>query len=155
MRNPDTKVDSPAAMAHVLAMVMATHSALDPNDIRMLESLDAFDSIGMSKARFLRVAERYRRGPCWALSGHRWLTLDDLAVIDAILDPIHDIRHRLLLCRIAGCIITADGRVEPIEHQIYDHMLLRWGHTASSLAQAILVEHVHRPAGQRERRLGV
>jgi len=47
-------IDSPAAMAHVIAMFMATHAELQPSELRMLESLDAFRSIGISEEEFLR-----------------------------------------------------------------------------------------------------
>lgn len=149
MRAKVSTIDSPAAMAHVLAMIIAAHSELDPSDVRMLESLDAFRSLGISEAEFLRVADCYRSGPCQSLSKHVWLTLDDAEVLSEFLDKVHDTRNRLLLCRLASCVITADGRVEEIERQIYDFMLLRWGYTHSSVAQAILAERVHRTGARR------
>jgi hypothetical protein len=134
--------DSPTAMAHVLAMVMATHAQPDLREIRMLEDLHAFKDIGMSEAAFVRVVDEYRNGPCKALSAHNWLSVDDLEVVDEILDGVSDTRHRLLLCRLAGCIIAADGHVREIESLIYDRMLLHWGYTRSSVVQAILAEKV-------------
>ena len=62
MRAKISTIDSPAAMAHALAMIMATHSELESCEVRMLESLDAFRSIGISKAEFLRVADHYGVG---------------------------------------------------------------------------------------------
>lgn len=148
-------IDSPAAMAHVLAMFMASHSELEPSEIRMLESLDAFRAIGISEAEFLRVADHYRGGPCQSLSKHVWLTLGDAEVIGEILDKVHDTRKRLLLCRLASCLVVADGHVDEIERQIYERMLLRWGYTRSSVAQAILAERVHRTRERRAERIGV
>ena len=135
--------DNPAAMAQVLAMVMASHSELDPNDLRLLEGLDAFRRIGMSEAAFLRIAGRIRRGACKALSDHAWLHSDDIEAIDDILDGVHDAGHRLLLCRLASCVIVADGHIEDLERELYDRMLQRWGYTRASLSQAILEQHVH------------
>ena len=135
--------DSPAAMAHVLAMFMATQPELDAREVRMLEGLDAFRRIGMSKPEFLRIARDYRAGSCQALAGHAWLHADDAAVVDRILDGVHDAGNRLLLCRLASCLITTDGRIEELEGILYDRMLSRWGYTRSSVAQAILAEHVY------------
>lgn len=135
--------DSPAAMAHVLAMFMATQAQLDPREVRMLEGLDAFRRIGISKPQFLRIAREYRTGSCRALSGHDWLHADDVAVVDRILDDVRDAGKRLLLCRLAACLIATDGRIEDLESMLYDRMLSRWGYTRSSLAQAILTEHVY------------
>ena len=129
-------------MAHVLAMFMATQSEPDPREVRMLEGLDAFRRIGMSKPEFLRIARQYRAGSCQALPGHDWLHADDVAVVDRILDDVHDAGNRLLLCRLAGCLITTDGRIQELERIVYDRMLSRWGYTRSSVSEAILTEHV-------------
>lgn len=135
--------DSPTAMAQVLAMFMATQPELDPREVRMLEGLDAFRRIGMSKPELLRIAREYRAGSCQLLAGHDWLHTDDVAVIDRILDDVHDAGNRLLLCRPASCLIATDGRIEELESILYDRMLSRWGYTRSSVAQAILAEHVY------------
>lgn len=140
---PARQHDSPNAMAQVLAMVMASHSKPDPRELHLLEDLDAFRRIGISETAFLKITSRLRRGACQALSGRAWLHGDDIEAIDAILDAIRDNRHRLLLCRLTSCVIAADGRIEDLERALYEHMLLRWGHTPSSVAQAILAEHVH------------
>jgi hypothetical protein len=137
-----TPSDSPTAMAQVLAMIMASHSRLDERELRLLEGLDAFKRIGVSEAEFLRIAKQLRHGAFQALPYRAWLHIDDLEAVDAILDGVRDRGHRLLLCRLAACAITADGRVESLERTLYERMLLRWGHTTSSVAQAILEEHV-------------
>ncbi|MEQ1804818.1 MAG: hypothetical protein ABL900_05515 [Burkholderiaceae bacterium] len=125
-------------MAHVLAMVMATQAELDPRAVRMLEELDAFRRIGLTKPAFLRIVREYRDGACKALSGHDHLQWDDMKAIDPILDEIHDAAQRLHLCRLAGCLIATDGHITDVERGVYDRMLTRWGYTPSSLAQAIL-----------------
>ena len=48
------------------------------------------NNAAMIQAEFLRVADDYRNGACKALSGHDWLHLDDLEVIDEILDGVID-----------------------------------------------------------------
>lgn len=143
MRAQTGPQDSPAALAHVLALVMATHSESDPREVRLLEQLDAFRRIGMSEQAFLRIVRQYRQGACHDLAGHDWLHLDDAEVVDDVLDAVRDTRHRLLLCRLAGCLLTADGRIRETQRMIYDRMLLRWGYTRTSVSQAILAEHVH------------
>ena len=147
-------MDSPAAMAHVLAMFMATHAEVQPCELRMLESLDAFRAIGISEAEFLKVVDHYRAGPCQSLSRHVWLTMDDAEVIEEILDTVQDTRKRLLLCRLASCLIVADGHIESIERQMYERMLLRWGYTPSSVAHAILAARVHRTSEHGAQRIG-
>jgi len=136
--------DNPDTMAGVLAMIMASHSESEPSEIRMLESLDGFASIGISKAQFMRLYGRYRSGPCQALCEHGQLTLDAMEVLDDLLGEVHDSRNRVLLCRLAACMLVADGHVEDVEREIYDRMLYRWGYTQSTVARAILAEGVPR-----------
>ncbi len=143
MRTQAMPSDTPVAMAQVLAMVMASHSRSDSHGLRLLEGIDAFKRIGVSKASFLRIARELRRGSCQTLAEHAWLHSEDAEAIDDILDGVRDARHRLLLCRLASCVIVADGCVDDLERTVYDRMLLRWGHTRSSVAQAILAEHMH------------
>jgi hypothetical protein len=143
MTTQATATDSPTAMARVLAMVMASHSRLDQRELRLLEGLGAFKRIGVSETEFLHIARQLRHGVFQSLPEHAWLHLDDLEAVDTILDGVHDHGHRLLLCRLAACVITADGRVEGLERTLYERMLLRWGHTPSSVAQAILAAHMH------------
>lgn len=143
MRTPSPTTDSPAAMAQVLAMVMATSPGLDAREVDMLERLDAFRRIGLSENTFLRIARDCQRGACQGLARHQSLYPDDLEAIDEILDRVHDAGLRLLVCRLAGCVVTADGRVSEVERQVYDRMLARWGYTRASLARAILTERVH------------
>jgi hypothetical protein len=133
---------SSVAMAHVLAMLMATQPKLDSREVRMLEDLDAFRRIGLARPAFLRIVNEYRSGACQALTRHAGLQWGDMEVIDSILDEVEDAAQRLLLCRLAGCLITTDGHITELERRIYDRMLTRWGYTQSSLAQAILTEHV-------------
>jgi hypothetical protein len=135
-------IDSPKAVASVLAMVMATHPESNPREVRMLEDLDAFRRIGLSEAEFLRLVARFRSGEGCELSQHNYAHPDDLELIDELLDGVRDVRHRLLLCRLASCVITVDGQVDSLERSLYDRMLLRWGYTRTSVSRAILAEHM-------------
>ena len=132
----------PLAMARVLAMYLAVQPKDDTSGMRLLESLDAFKRIGIAKADFRRVADALRSEGCCEFSRHDWLHNDDLELVDGLLDAIDDPRERLQLCRLAGSLVAADGRVDEFERQLYDHMLLHWGYTRSSVTQAILAEHL-------------
>jgi hypothetical protein len=124
-------------------MAMAVHPSTDSRELRLLEDLDAFSRIGMSEAAFLKFADRLRRGALQTLADHNWLRGADLETIDDILDGVRDTRHRLLLCRLVGCVMAADGHIEDLERRVYEHMLMRWGYTRSSVVQAILAAGVH------------
>ena len=45
---------------------------------------------------------------------------------------------RRTVARLAAGVITADGRVDALERQVFDHMLVRWALTRSDVSRAIL-----------------
>jgi hypothetical protein len=139
MRNISTRPDSPQAMAEVLALVVAVQPMRDARQTRMLRELDAFRRIGMSETDFEHLVVHYRQAE---LAQHGYPHADDLELIDELLDSVHDEKHRLVLCRMASCLITADGHIDDFERALYDRMLLRWGYTRTSVSRAILEEHV-------------
>jgi len=147
-------IDSPAAKASVLAMLMATHAELESSEVGMLEHVGAFREIGISRSEFFRVVDYYRLGPCHTLPSRMWLTFEDGNVISAVLDKVHDPDSRLLLCRLAQLVILADGHITEIERQIYDRMLLRWGYTRSTVVEAILRGQSDRNGRHRWRKAG-
>lgn len=131
--------DSPRAVAEVLALVVAVQPNCAEAQARMLHELDAYRRIGMPQSEFNGLVERFRQA---ALAEHGYPHLDDLALIDELLDSVHQEKHRLLLCRMTSCLITVDGRIDDFERMLYDRMLLRWGYTRTSVSRAILAEHM-------------
>lgn len=143
MRNVSSRSDSPRAMARVVALLLAVRPEGDPREERMLRDLDAYRRIGLSEPRFKRTVDRLRRHGSGRLIEYGYAGADDLELIDDLLDAVRDDTHRLLLCRMASCLITVDGSITEIERTVYDRMLLRWGYTRTSVSRAILARHVH------------
>lgn len=137
------KPDSPRALVRVLAMLLCTHARDAQAETRMLRELEVYSRLGLDEAAFDREVERVRHSLAAEPSQHVVLRLDDLVAFDAALDLVRDLHHRLWLCRVASCLITLDGHVEPMEIALYDRMLTRWGHTRTSVSRAILEDHAH------------
>jgi uncharacterized tellurite resistance protein B-like protein len=132
--------DSPEALARVLAMMIVTDAELDPRELDMLEQLDAFDRIGITRERFRATAQQYCAELGSRMGDRAWLHLSDVMLIDEILRPVQGTAQRLLVARLCAAIITADGRVHDIERLVFDHMLARWGLTRASVSRAILAD---------------
>ncbi len=49
---------------------------------------------------------------------------------------------RILVCRLAAAVVTADGRVTHDERLVYDHALVRWRISQSDVTHAILNDRV-------------
>lgn len=131
-------VDSPEALARVVAMIMVADTQLDPREVAALDELDAFARLGIARAEFMRQARLYSAGLGERMGARGWLRLSDVELIDGVLAGVRDPAKRKLVARIAAGVITADGRVQDIERLVFDHMLARWALTRSEVSRAIL-----------------
>lgn len=129
--------DSPEALARVLAMMIVTDTELDPRELHMLDELDAFARIGITRSRFLATARAYCADLRSRMGDRPLLHLSDVGLIDEVLAPVEDPAKRLLVARLSAAIITADGRIEDIERVVFDHLLCRWGLTRGDVTRAI------------------
>jgi hypothetical protein len=130
------------ALAHALAMIVAADGRIHEHELSTLDQLDAFRRVGVTRERFVGIA-----GSCVAevgahLCDRSWLCADHLAYIDALLDAVSGTEGRMLVCRLAAAVITADGSVTHDERLVYDHALARWRIDQSEVVQAILRDRV-------------
>ena len=136
-----TRLDESAA--RVLASLMAAENDGEASKTKVLDDLDAWRRIGVSRSRFLRLVrdcharldERQHESP--------WMPLSELLQFDRALDSVDDPELRLMVCRLAASLITADGRVSDAERVLYDHTLARWHISTSQVTQAILHDRLH------------
>ena len=111
--------------------------------MRTLEELDAFSRIGVRRERFVELAQGCLDDIGSSLCECSWLRAPALDYIDAMLDRVDEPRERLLLCRLAAAVITADGVVSVDERMVYGHVLVRWRISQSMVTQAILHDRPH------------
>ncbi len=130
------------ALARALAMFVAANGRIDERELGALDQLDAFRRVRVSRDRFVDLARLCVADIGAHLSERSWLCADQTSYIDALLDAIADTEERLLLCRLATAVITADGKVTHDERLIYNHARTRWRINQSEVTQAILHDHV-------------
>lgn len=126
------------ALAHALAMIVAANGRIDAQELSALDRLDAFRRIGVSRERFVDIARSCVADVGVHLCDRSWLSADHLSYIDALLDAVPGTNDRMLVCRLAAAVITADGRVTHDERLVYDHALTRWRINQSDVTQSIL-----------------
>lgn len=135
--------DSPEALARVLVVMLLADCEVDEREIDMLDQLDAFNRIGLSRQQFMRVA----RDHCAALQQRMGqagnLLHNDPSVVDELLAGVRDPVKRLLVSRLAAALLTADGKVHDVERVAYDHMLARWSLTRADVQADIRRDPVH------------
>jgi len=126
--------------ARLLALVVASNGRVDPRELDVLDELDAFHRLSVARGRFVRMARDGVRELGSGLARRPWLTTGERWHLDRLLDDVSDPDRRLLLCRLAAAVVTADGCVTPDERLVYEHVLARWGISDRMVAQAILAD---------------
>ncbi len=134
----ETLADVAEVGARALAMIVAADGCIDERELRALDELDAFRRLGVSRNRFVDLAWTCLSEVGSGLCERSWLSAEDLDYIDALLDAVPDPEQRLLVCRLAAAVVTADGRVTHDERLVYDHTLARWRIGHGQVSQAIL-----------------
>lgn len=124
--------------ARVLALIVSANGHLDARELGRLEELGAFAQLGISRKRFEALAAACLRDVGLHLGECSWLRAAEMRYVDELLDAVADPGERLLVCRLAAAVITADGRVSHDERLVYQHMLMRWQIDDRMVTQAIL-----------------
>ena len=115
-----------SAAARVLALLVSANGKIDDAELARLESLRAFERLGMARADFVDLARRCLVDVGAGLCERSWLRSSDMHYVDALLDAVPDPAMRLLVCRLSAAAISADGKVSADERLLYGHMLARW-----------------------------
>jgi uncharacterized tellurite resistance protein B-like protein len=129
--------NSPEAMARIVVMMMITDGDLDNREIAMLEKLDGFTRLGISRDGFKKVAALYCADLRTLMGDAPSLSLIDVARIDRIIDCVDDPAKRLAVCRQVIGIIAADGKLLESEVSVFEHLLDRWGLDRAALSDAL------------------
>ncbi|MCR5868302.1 MULTISPECIES: TerB family tellurite resistance protein [Aquincola] len=132
-----TATPAPPA-AHVLALVVAANGRVDPKEIEVLDRLAAFQRLGIGRDDFLALAAQCVQALDNGQVDRSWLKPQALAQLFSVVDAVTSPQQRLLVCRLAAAVMTADGAICATERRVYRHALLRWGITDDQVSHAIL-----------------
>jgi uncharacterized tellurite resistance protein B-like protein len=138
---PVVQPDSPQALSRVLALMMVADTDLDPREVYALDDMAAFELLGIERRQFIDAARSFCAELRTRMGDRDYLRLSDLALIDELLDAVRSPQARLRVSCAAQRVITADGRIDPLERHVYDHMLARWGLTRTEVARALREPH--------------
>jgi uncharacterized tellurite resistance protein B-like protein len=109
-----------------LALLVSANGKIDSAELARLESLRAFELLGIARHDFVELARRCLVDIGAGLSERSWLRSSDMHYVDALLDAVPDPTMRLLVCRLCAAAISADGKVSADERLLFAHMLARW-----------------------------
>jgi uncharacterized tellurite resistance protein B-like protein len=136
MHSPGPTDDNSAA-TRVLALLVAANGQVEDAELDRLDSLLAFERLGVERDAFMQIARRCVADIGAGLRERSWLRTADMLYVDALLDAVVDPEMRLLVCRLCVAVITADGQVTADERLLYGHTLARWRIRPDEVAQVI------------------
>lgn len=130
-------VDSPEAMARVLAMVMLADARLDDRELEALERLDLLRLIGLGREHFSQVVKEYCDELIAAGAADGKVNLMDRARIDSIVDAVQDTRKRTDAASMALILMKADQQFHDAELALLRYTLGRWGLSLDELKRSL------------------
>jgi len=118
------------AAARVLALMVAAHGCVDDGELRALDRIQAFQSLGIDRGRFVELAQACAHEIGSRLDEASWLQNGDRAYADNLLRQVSDPDERLLVCRLTAAAMAGRDCIWDGEHMLYAHMLASWHMTA-------------------------
>jgi len=123
------------APARALALILSADGSLSPRALRVLEALGAFEQLGVSRQRVVELASECTNRIDPGLCERSWLSDEDIALTDAVIEAVSRPDQRALVCRLAAAAIEDDGLVTHGARLLFDHVLARWQIAEPSLSQ--------------------
>ena len=115
------------APARVLALIVSGDGPVSTRAMRLLGDLGAFEQIGVDRDRFIELARDGNRRLAPGLCDRSWLSDDDIAHADALLDAVGTPDDRKRVCRLAALTVKDDdGLVTHGARLMLDHVLAHW-----------------------------
>lgn len=133
------------AAASLVALVVSANGCIDPREVAELDRLHAFGRLDISRPRFLRLAEAALEEIGEELNRTHWLRLSHHSRLLDLQLAVRDPDLRLMVCRLAAAVITADGRVTGGERLVYSSLLGYWGISQDMVTHAIMCDGEGRP----------
>jgi hypothetical protein len=131
------RIDSPQAVARIVAAAIVTDTRIDAREIALLDRLDAWDRIGLTRSEFMRVARDYCADLGQMAEQRGAVELLDRERLDALCGDLTDRRLQLLALRLIVAMVPADGDVHPSELALVRHLSARWKLPRAALAEAV------------------
>jgi alanine dehydrogenase len=129
-----TSVDIEAP-ARALALILSADGSLSAHALRVLEGLGAFEQLEVSRQRLVELASDCTKRIDPGLCERSWLSAEDIAQTDAVIEAVESPEQRALVCRLAAAAIEDDGLVTHGARLVFGHMLARWRIAPAMLSQ--------------------
>lgn len=118
--------NSPEAMARLVAMMIVTDAHVDNREIAVLDTLKAYDALGLSREDFMRVSRDYCSQLVEEAEEFGDVPLLDPNRADAVIDLVDVKEKRLIVAKLLLAVLNADMDHDDFELILFEHILDRW-----------------------------
>jgi len=123
------------APAQVLALILSADGSVNERALGLLGDLGAYDLLRVSRKRFIELARDCSCRIAPGLCERSWLSDEDTAQTDALLDAVCQSDDRVLVCRLAAAAMEDDGLVTHGARLVFEHALAHWRIDQATLSQ--------------------
>jgi hypothetical protein len=128
--------NSPEAMARVIAMMIVTDGHIDSREISLLDRMDVYALLGLSRDDFMRVGRDYCAELVAEAEDFGATPVLDPDRADRVIDFVDVRERRLLVARLLVGVMAADLTERRSEKVLLAHILDRWGLTTDDVIAA-------------------
>lgn len=118
--------DSAKAIARLLAMFMITDGNMDPREIDLLDHVNAYELLKLSRKEFAQVLVEYCNDISDEAEADGTIHLLDKERIDTLLAEVTDRKKRIMTCALAIDISKSDETISDSELTLLHHMMKKW-----------------------------
>jgi hypothetical protein len=129
-------LNSPEAMSRVIAMMIVADANIDDREIAILDKLDAFASLNISRKGFMAVARDYCGDLVRNAEAHGSTPLLDPKRTDYVIDTVTERTQRLIVAQLLLAVVSADHDHGEGELILFAHILDRWELTRDEVVDA-------------------
>jgi hypothetical protein len=129
----DAEAEAPA---RVLALILSADGTVSERALGLLDELGAFGLLGVSRSRFVELARDCSCRIDPGLCERSWLSDQDIACTEVLLDAVRQSGDRMLVCRLAAAAMEDDGLVTHGARLVFGHALAHWRIDLGRLPQA-------------------
>ncbi len=130
-------INSPEAMARILAMTMIADARLDDRELEIMDSLRLYDVLGIGKTEFSKVVKDYCDDLVAAGAPDGRIDLMDRDRIHAVVDLVDDPAKREDVANMVLNIVKADGDFHGAELALFRYILSRWKLSFQEIRRAV------------------
>lgn len=120
------ELNSPEAMARIVAMMIITDADVHPHEIELLEELDIYHVLGISRAHFTEVFHDFLSELSDEANEDGKVELLSTSRLNEMLDEVTDPKHRITTAAVLLDITKADHDLSEAEIAVFQHILHHW-----------------------------